>query len=284
LLVRGELPAPKEKDGTRKTSLWEKIVHAYHFHFRPPSPIHHREAHSLSNSKNSQLVFRSRELDFELDTELREFFLRQSINANEWATFCLLETVREYQLEKQTKLSRARITVPIDLRVWDDLRLSACNKIGFAFVVSPDNRTSRQSTLESIKQQFEMIRTLCLGADFVRLFQPFQNVGWFVRSVMNRLPCLATAVLTNLGDVTARQRKGRQSAGGRSTAGDLRLKSIHGWPPIRRGTQIGIGLCRYDQRLSIAGVFDGATLSTDEIDLIFDRFVNNFQSGSKTLA
>lgn len=281
LLDRGDLPAPKEKEGTRKTSLWEKLVHAYHFHFRPPSPIYRGKS---TNETACQLQFRSCELNFEQNTELRDFFLKHSINANEWATYCLLETIRDCQLERSSKQSRARITIPIDLRVWDDLRLSGCNKIGFAFVVSPNDRTSKQATLQNVKVQFEMIRTLCLGSDFVRIFQPFQNIGGFVRAVMRRLPCLATAVLTNLGDVTARQRKGRQSAGGRSSSGDLRLKSIHGWPPIRQGTQIGVGLCRYDQQLSIAAVFDGAALATSDIDLIFNRFVSKFQSGSSELA
>ncbi len=268
---RNECPEYGQQSDMRATTLREKLVHAYHFHFRGPYPV---KSVQDKSARKHPLTFRSRELCDETTSTMREYLTNQSAGINEWAAKCILESISEWQKRSQLKALRSRLMVPIDLRVWEDLRLSACNKIGFAFVVNePNSANVDAGLLASCKIQFEAIKKLCLGADFVRMFDGAKRFGWLVRMILQRSNCLATAVLTNLGDVTARQRKGR-TVDKRSASGDLRLRAIYGWPPIRKGTQVGLGICRYDQRISIACVMDGYAFTEDEADEFFELLIS----------
>ncbi len=278
LLNRGECPAAKADASNRSSTWWEKLVHAYHFHFRGPAPLRRfgKRQRKLADSQSREsLIFRCRDLDLETMHQLRDNFIDNSIHVNEWAIAAFLETANEFKNREGSKRHRLRVSIPIDMRIRADVRLSATNKIGFAFIVSDQKLSGGGLALiASVKQQMEMIRKLNLGNDFVNLFQIAKNLGTVARAVMSWPISFATSVVTNLGDVTARQRRDKRDSHGRSTAGDLKLHALYGWPPIRPGTQMGIGLCRYNQRLSVSVVFDGWVFTEAEVDRLFEDYVS----------
>jgi NRPS condensation-like uncharacterized protein len=274
---RGECPEPKAEDKTRDTTLREKLIHAFHFHFLHPFGVRYRDCHKDRTARS--LEFRSFDFDLEGHTELKDYFKRDEVSLDEWSIANLIATIEAWQQKTQGRSKRIRISLPINLRTWKDMRLSASNKIGFAFVVSPGKSANCFNDLmNSVAQQLEMIRELCLGRDLVRLLEGFQFLGGVIRFVMARLRSLATAVITNVGDLTARQRKSRDDADDKTRIGGMKLNAIYCWPPIRRGTQIGIGLCRFDRRLSVGSLFDRTKLSEADIDELFQGYVDRLSS------
>ncbi len=275
LKKRHECPEPRVKDETRKTSIKEKISNAWHFHVLTPKPI----APTTQAAQAPSLDFKMFEIDMDEVDSLRNSMVNRSIQINEWAISCLMIQIQNWQRKNGGNSERIRIMLPIDLRVWDDLRLPACNKIGFAFLVNDSKTTMKaDNVVDDVRRQLEWIRKLCIGSDFVRIFEPFSRLGWFVRWMMKRTKCFSTAVVTNLGDVTARQRKGRTESSKQSSAGDLRLLGIYGWPPLRPGTQCGIGICRYDKKLSLSAVFDRAAFTAEQSDEFFEEYIKLFRT------
>ena len=273
---RGDTLPTKNDPTSRKTTLWEKVTHGFDFHFRGPAAlVRKRRVKAITAERSSpiKLIHRSEVLDLNRLQKLKQKLLHEKVDLNALALTALLCTCDDFKLDAGSNRHRLRISVPIDMRVRHDVRAGAMNKIGFAFVIA-DRQACHDSDdlLGKVQMQVDAIRQLNLGNDFIYLFRSVRNFGWAVRRILQLPICFATAVLTNLGDVTARQRQIR-AASGQSTIGSLQLQSIIGWPPLRPNTQFGVGLCKFDHCLSIAMIFDGSVLTTQQIDALSKNFI-----------
>ena len=138
--------------------------------------------------------------------------------------------------------------------------MPAANRLGFGFVsISRDQCISFSSVMNQTANQLRMIQKLQLGLDFVDLFGFASRWAWPTKRLLQLNRCMATAVLTNMGDVTMRFVRAWGTSEKHLQVGGLILTAAYGVPPLRQMTRAGFGVCRVNGKLHVAG----QTASTD---------------------
>jgi hypothetical protein len=177
---------------------------------------------------------------------------------------------------KPLKAQRLRVMIPVDLRSIQDMRMPAANRLGFGFVVADSKTCSdRQTLIKRVYEQTKALRQFGLGWDFPEIFNSLSRIPmlakWIPRIPLNG----ATAVVTNLGDLTRRHR--RQLAAMEDLyprCGDLKLEAVFCVPPLRPKTLMGIGLCRCGDTLAIGLILDGSRFTHTDADKLIECYVN----------
>ncbi len=166
-----------------------------------------------------------------------------------------------------------RVMMPTNQRIGEDRQLSATNVLSYAML----DRTARESAvpaelLDSVRRETAAIARHNLSIRFMISLGVAGRWPRLLQYALKRRGSWATAVLSNLGDVSRRSRKRYRWEGGCLVAGDLRLEAIYGAPPIRRGTRVALGVSVFRQRLTIAALFDPRHFSADDQEEFLDRF------------
>jgi len=184
---------------------------------------------------------------------------------------------------KPLKAQRLRVMIPVDLRSIQDMRMPAANRLGFGFVVADSQTCSdRQTLIKRVYEQTKALRQFGLGWDFPEIFNSLSRIPmlakWIPRIPLNG----ATAVVTNLGDLTRRYR--RQLAAMEDLyprCGDLKLEAVFCVPPLRPKTLMGIGLCRCGDTLAIGLILDGHRFSETDANELLKCYVQTLVASSK---
>ena len=310
LKERGSFSRPAPTKETRSTTPWEKIMGAYHFHFRGPTPIaavsghnpsriaatrhyyfrhtfdiaetesiEHTHAHHAQKGSESTQIAHSLKKEESLPLETPSLL-------NDLAVARLVQVLAAWntRYESAALKQRLRILIPTDLRAPRDSRSPASNRLGFGFVVSNAGDCGDiQKLLTSIQSQTQAIRKYRLGLDFVEIFgflAKYPKIGgWLVR----RPRCLATAVLTNMGDAFGRFRKHFEMVDGKFKVGNLVVESFAGYPPLRPQTHLGIGLSRCAGKLTMGVIIDARQFSYEQAIALQQQWIQAWQdSGERT--
>ncbi len=306
LLDRGRFERTPPGPAIRSTSTWEKLVHAWHFHVLGPHRIplqSYSTPQSLSLPANEQAMasstndvvldkgieFRTLQLSSERTTRLSQVIADAEWSLNEFLVGTALHAIYRWNADHQAGHGsrRVRILIPTNHRNKYDLKTPAANRIGFGFVSArQSNLTSLADSLHHGAMQARMIQELQLGLDFVEAFSWASKLEWPTRTIMSMPRSLASAVVTNLGDLAKLAKRLIKLENGRVYVGDkLEMTGIFGVPPIRQGTPIGIGACHVGDRLCIAIQCDslpGFTQSYfDLFELALERGPDWLRSSSK---
>ncbi len=300
LSARGSFSRPKPTEDSRSTTFWEKVVGAYHFHFLGPTPIATpKSAPTLERSVNQHHYFRhifDREETDRIQRVHSDYALRtmsekfnalgvasdQSISKESLGTFNDFAIARMMQVIASwnqsngsvTQNQRVRIMVPTDLRTLQDSRAPATNRIGFGFVVAPLRECHHLvGLLKSVRQQIHAIRKYRLGLDFVEIFGLFANFPRIAAWLIRRKRCLATGILTNMGDSFGRFRKHFESIEGSLKVGDVYVESFAGFPPLRTKTHFGVGMSHCSGKLTMGVVIDGEALSRADAERLSQLWI-----------
>jgi hypothetical protein len=166
-----------------------------------------------------------------------------------------------------------RVMMPTNQRIGEDRSLSAANVLSYAML----DRTARESAvpaelLDSVRRETAAIARHNLSIRFMISLGVAGRWPRLLQYALKRRGSWATAVLSNLGDVSRRSRKRYRWESGCLVAGGLRLEAIYGAPPIRRGTRVALGVSVFRQRLTIAALFDPRHFSADDQEEFLDRF------------
>jgi hypothetical protein len=295
LSTRGTFSRPKPSEESRSTTLWEKLVGAYHFHFLGPTPVAAPKSSSSGDSKQLQHHFFRHTFDRE-ETEKIErvhaaFALRvltegsnangvgssQPIGLESLSTFNDSAIARMMQVLAAWNQShgavppnqRIRIMVPTDLRTLSDSRAPATNRIGFGFVVAALKDCHHfVGLLKSVRLQINAIRKYRLGLDFVEIFGLLASYPRIAEWLIRRKRCLATGILTNMGDSFGRFRKHFESKAGSFKVGDVHVESFAGFPPLRTKTLFGVGMSHCSGKLTMGIIVDGEAFTLEEAMLL----------------
>jgi len=303
LKERGVFLRPAPTADTRSTTTWEKIVGAYHFHFRGPAPIatpkssskartaasrHHYFRHTFDRSETDRIE------QTHTENALKIFAAKSPVGVhgrdvasshetlstlNDAAIAHMMQVLATWNADHGSAPpgQRLRIMIPTDLRTLRDSRSPASNRLGFGFVVATQSDCGDFSKLLSnIRSQTQAIRKYRLGLDFVEIFGLFAKqskiAAWLIR-----LPrCLATAVLTNMGDSFGRFRKLFEVVDGKFKVGDLFVESFAGYPPLRHKTLLGIGMSRCAGRLTMGIIIDGEKFSYDQAEKLNQLWIQSW--------
>ncbi len=297
---RGLFSRPTPTAGARSTTTWEKILGAYHFHFRGPVPIaapngsrnnhrvhgrHHYFRHTFDRPETERIEQAYAGQALKVLGENQSFddsSNEEKSVANSFSTFNdaaiarMLQMLSNWNCEHGSASSkqRFRIMVPTELRTLRDRRSPAMNRLGFGFVVATKKDCENfHDLLRSVQSQTLSIRKYRLGLDFVEIFGMLAKYPKIAEWLIRRKRCLATGILTNMGDAFGRFRKHFEAVDGRFKVGDIFVESFAGYPPLRPKTHLGIGMSRCAGRLTMGMIIDGEVFSEEQAAQLSQRWV-----------
>lgn len=292
LVDRGVVKRPLPTSDSRPPTVLESIKLSFSFLSLRPKKLASSERLQLPLSKTANhfhrvLILSPEETDRVLNAEAVE-----SATFNDIAVAAILKMVVDWNEKQslpnnpgtQSKSQRLRVMIPVDLRSIQDMRMPAANRLGFGFVVA-DSKTcdDRQMLIARVFEQTKALRQFGLGWDFPEIFNFVSRMPklakWITRIPLNG----ATAVVTNLGDLTRRHR--RQLAAMDDLyprCGDLKLEAVFCVPPLRPKTLMGIGLCRCGETLAIGMILDGSRFSEDDAKELLEAYAKTLLTLSRT--
>ena len=115
-----------------------------------------------------------------------------------------------------------------------------------------------------------------MGLDFVEIFGLLAKRQRIAEWLIRRPRCLATAVLTNMGDSFGRFRKLFEVVDGRIKVGDFFVESFAGYPPLRPKTLLGIGMSRCAGRLTMGVIVDGERFSYEQAEKLNREWIQSW--------
>jgi hypothetical protein len=146
-------------------------------------------------------------------------------------------------------VQKVRVMLPINLRQPGDARLPAANVVVMSFL----DRAMRGGAdaaglLRGVRNRTRLIKRLQLGLTGAQVVKFLVDRG-LLGGMLARDQCLATTVLSNLGEVFRNVPLPRVE--GRLQAGNAQLDQVEAYPPIRRKTWAAFGVLSYAGRLTV---------------------------------
>ena len=150
-----------------------------------------------------------------------------------------------------------RINMPTNLRGKKDGRMPAANMMSYAFL----SRRPRQcddwdALLDGVRRETEMIKRWRSGLLFLDGIAFAAKMPGLLRLLLAGNRCLATLVLSNLGDPTWHFRTKLPLIGDRASAGNVVLEMVTGATPLRPMTRASLVVSRYAGRLTVCARCD----------------------------
>jgi NRPS condensation-like uncharacterized protein len=274
---RGSFPASYEHVAS---SVWQKLRDAYHFHFSTPQPI---LGHTANGSGNNALSSICKEVFCAEETScLIAASRRMGLRLNDVAIALLFRTLAEWnqQFDRRNGANRLRIMMPVDLRTARDARCPAMNRMSFSFFSQTVQEIGDSQFFDRIGQESRRIRQMQVGVDFLQGLALVQKVPALLSLLRYRRRCMATAVLTNLGDLTKRFRKRFPERDGSIVIGNLVLKHVFGTPPVRPRVHAGFGICVCSGQLCLS--LHGLASVLGAPQELLNRYVESFRDWRKS--
>ena len=183
---------------------------------------------------------------------LRRSAARRGISLNELAAAALFEALLRAMPADALgeRGSVVRLSIPINMRQAADRRSPATNIVSMVFLDrGAEQIAAAESLPSSLHAEMQLIKRLGLGMTFLFTLAA-ARCGAGIASLVGNRSTAATALFTNLGRIFRRheRRTDRRAAGRRSAhvqVGSVRLKSVEGLAPLRRGTTIAATAAEY---------------------------------------
>ena len=177
-----------------------------------------------------------------------------------------------------------RIMVPTDLRDTDDYCMPATNIVGFVFLSRRGPECLDVDTLlPKISQEslnFQQHRT---GARFIDTLVAATDFSkWLLPILLTGETCIATAVLSNVGDPAKRFTARFPRVGGRVVMGNLVLEEITGVPPMRPGTRATFSIFSYLRKLTISARCDPRYFGLQDTQALTHMYVDQLRGWMHT--
>ena len=146
-----------------------------------------------------------------------------------------------------------RIAMPTNLREPLDQYMPAANKMSYAFLTRrPAACDDRGTLLAGLRAETAAIKHWRLSRTFVHGLETLLRVPGAMRWILSGRRCLATAVLSNLGDPGWHFWTDFPRQDGLLTMGDVSLREFIASPPLRALTRACFLAVRYADRLTIS--------------------------------
>jgi hypothetical protein len=125
----------------------------------------------------------------------------------------------------------------------------------------------------------ETIKERRLGLYFIGQLALLAGVPGGMSLMVKRRRSFATAVLTNLGDITNRFALTFPRRDGKIVVGNLTLESITGMPPLRPLTHVGVGVCVYAERLIVNLLCDRHSFTREQTRRFLQTYLARIREG-----
>ncbi len=269
-----------------RLSAWEKLKNSYYFFFQPPAPLlGTRRSPMGAPTEPSTHAHVEPVLSHILGLEESQAICRaakeREVGLNEIGLAILFRQCRAWQVQHGLgkPKRRIRLLMPFDIRTKDDLRLTAANRLSFAFL----GRTHQQcddweQLLRSVQAETKHIKDSRVYLDFIQGLALCQSKPRLFKWALARCQHMATAVFTYGGDIHRGLSRTFKEEDGCLRVGDVLWEDVLAAPPARANTNIAVGLCLSRGRICISASWNREALTAEEARLFFDGYVSAWRS------
>lgn len=224
--------------------------------------------------------FQTAELPADELFRLREAARQQDVTFNDWLLAGLFVSLADWagQDSADDPERLLRVLVPYNTRAVEELRAPAANGIGFRILSQTQRATGDWETMcQDLSAEMERVRCE-RTSDFMRMIHWLARLRLLTPIVRRWSGCSATAVLSNLGDLSRLFERELPTVDGEWAFGDLRVTGMRAAPPTREGTRLCVVVFTYAGRLHFVTRCDGRGLTADESQTILQRYVARLQN------
>lgn len=218
-------------------------------------------------------------LDVQQTAAIHDFLIRSNHVMNDVmlsATFMMLEKCSSPSSNK----AFVNVLNPVDLRTWSDRRLSACNRVGFAFI---RRRASDWENpirlLQSVANQLSYVRKRGVAAELMKGIQWVEKAPFALRWIERSGRFTPTATLTCLSNLQLGRRYGGQFEDGQWTLAGAKVDRVAGIAPLPAGVPLAITVTDANGSMAITMRGIGSHFDKDRLK----RFGENFCSSCKEI-
>ncbi len=210
--------------------------------------------------------------------QFREVARTNRSTANDLLARDLFVTIRRWFESNDASIqgSHVRIMIPVNERTLRHRRLPACNH---CTMINLDRSLPQiedsQELLGDIHQEMSVIKKWQLSLNFWRTLS-FSR--WLPGGLSRRTKtseCMATTVLTNLGDLLTRARLPQSD--GKLVSGNVCVEDFELVVPLRPGTAAGFAVFYYQDRLCISMHYQNDVMSVQQAEAFADLFLQQLR-------
>lgn len=165
-----------------------------------------------------------------------------------------------------------RLSVPMNLRTPEASPQSGTNVVSMVFIDrQPPRALQPDELLQSIHDQMALIKRRQLGLTFIFSLHAARWLPGGIRKTTAGNNCLATSVITNLGEPLAGLKFPQQD--GKLLVNELLLEDLEVLAPLRPQTQVAFSAWTYAGCLKLALHYDRRIIEADQARDLHQRFL-----------
>jgi hypothetical protein len=171
-----------------------------------------------------------------------------------------------------------RIMMPTDLRGQEEYEMPAATLTGYTFLTrKARDCLDTRSLMRTIGDETASIKRERLGTRFVDFVTSLSKLPWLLRRAVQWRRCMATAVLSNIGDPSRRFTASFPRVNGLCVCGNLVLEEITGTGPLRPNTRTSFNVFSYNRQLTICNCCDPHRFSAGDTRELLALYVEQLR-------
>ncbi len=172
-----------------------------------------------------------------------------------------------------------RVAMPADLRAAEDCTMPAANRVTMSFLTRAAREClDARALLAGIRRETAHIKRTRRGLHFLKGLKAVRTVWGALPKHFTHKRCLATAVLSNMGDVETRLAARFPHTDGLIAVGDLLLREISGVPPLRHQTRAVLLVTTYAGRMTITARCDPHAFTPSQAEEFLSLYMERLRT------
>lgn len=263
--------------------VWESACQLARVALRPVAPL--AAARAAKPDENNRLDIHgslTRTLEKRVMQGLKVSARRNGVSVNDLLLCELFQTLRDWKQAHATADLRTPlgILVPTNLRNERHDGMSAANVMSFHFCRRHVRECADPAELlASLHDEQVYVKRWRFSALFIGAMRALRVIPGVLSLVMSRNQCMATAVLSCVGDPSrALTAQYPVNLAGHAVIGNLVLTDVNAAPPIRRQTSAAFTAWQFDERLRIGLRCDPQVFSRTGADELLDLYCRRIEA------
>lgn len=215
--------------------------------------------------------------------QLRLATVERGVTVNDLLLGELFQTMRQWNEQNSGRRSGRRLSImmPIDLRGGEHLEMPAANMTGYTFITrKPGELDKPDELLRGIRHETALIKHERRGTRFVDMVAAALSIRGLLPLALSSSYCMATAVLSNVGDPARRWTARLPRDNGRVVAGNLVMEDLTGVPPLRPNTRATVSAFTYRRGLTISLRCDPCRFRPEDTRELLTQYANRLRSSA----
>lgn len=214
-------------------------------------------------------------------TAIRKAAENKGLTAHELLSFCTYRFVAKWNQEhgRTSTTGLIRVAIPVDLRGRGDEATPASNIVGMFYPsISVADCLDDEKLLQRVKSDAIRSRTEQPAPRLNQALRLGYTIPKLVAASFRGNRCMATCVLSNVGDPSRRLTATLPRQDGKLVAGNVTVENMYGISPLRRGTRLAIGVQSYNRRLTLSMRTDPYRFDLKDTQRMMDAFAGVVES------